>query len=187
MGESRHSVSHTVFNLHIGIAVFEQHPILQGQGQREVFFLLQIPLRIHTAVDTGISSANFFGLQQSHVKLRWQPPTLRMEPGTVPNRQPAPYGQACVSCARAKCKCIGRIDSTDHTCERCHRLGRQCQRPPPLRKRPVKRPPKNVSQLEEKLDDLVTLLKAQAQSGVAPGTTTAPREDLGGLNALQFA
>lgn len=87
---------------------------------------------------------------------------------------PAPYGRACAGCSRAKCKCFYRSDG--NTCERCHRLGKACEPAPAARKRkartssPVTQPaapapapaPPLSSRLEEKLDDIVTLLRSQA-------------------------
>ncbi|KAI1451221.1 hypothetical protein F4805DRAFT_452224 [Annulohypoxylon moriforme] len=82
---------------------------------------------------------------------------------------PAPYGQACVGCSRAKCKCFYRSDGS--SCERCHRLGKSCEPALALRKRKARTPPPPPTQphpppvnsrLEEKLDDLVSLLRSQA-------------------------
>ncbi|OTB14791.1 hypothetical protein K445DRAFT_127374 [Daldinia sp. EC12] len=84
---------------------------------------------------------------------------------------PAPYGQACVACSRAKCKCFYRTDGS--SCERCHRLGKTCEpaltarkrkarTSPPLQSSPVQPPPPTGNtRLEEKLDELVSLLRAQ--------------------------
>ncbi|XDG02863.1 hypothetical protein ABKA04_002478 [Annulohypoxylon sp. FPYF3050] len=82
---------------------------------------------------------------------------------------PAPYGQACIGCSRAKCKCFYRSDGT--SCERCHRLGKTCEPGLTLRKRKARTPPQPPTQpppppinsrLEEKLEDLVSLLRSQA-------------------------
>lgn len=75
-------------------------------------------------------------------------------------RESAPYGQACAGCSKAKCRCISRGPGT--SCERCHRLSRDCHSSAPVRKRIARRPANKTARLEEKLDDLVTLLKAQA-------------------------
>ncbi|OTB01589.1 hypothetical protein M426DRAFT_323349, partial [Hypoxylon sp. CI-4A] len=91
---------------------------------------------------------------------------------------PAPYGQACVGCSRAKCKCFYRIGGA--SCERCHRLGKPCESAPAVRKRKARRTPPPPppaaaaaarpapaaapalgTRIEEKLDDLVTLLRSQ--------------------------
>ncbi|KAI8963008.1 hypothetical protein F5Y11DRAFT_167872 [Daldinia sp. FL1419] len=83
---------------------------------------------------------------------------------------PAPYGQACVACSRAKCKCFYRSDGS--SCERCHRLGKTCEPALTARKRKARTPPPQSpvqpqpstgnTRLEEKLDELVTLLRSQA-------------------------
>ncbi|KAI1099756.1 hypothetical protein F4804DRAFT_73532 [Jackrogersella minutella] len=88
---------------------------------------------------------------------------------------PAPYGQACAGCSRAKCKCFYRSEGS--ACERCHRLGKSCEPALAVRKRKAHTPPPPPppptqpmqpqtlplpTRLEEKLDDLVTLLRSQA-------------------------
>ncbi|KAI5462859.1 hypothetical protein BGZ63DRAFT_379866 [Mariannaea sp. PMI_226] len=78
-------------------------------------------------------------------------------------RESAPYGHACAGCAKAKCRCIGRGGPGNNSCERCHRLRRECQPSAVVRKRLSRRPAANkTARLEEKLDSLVTLLKTQA-------------------------
>ncbi|KAJ9401498.1 hypothetical protein DTO282F9_1695 [Paecilomyces variotii] len=100
-----------------------------------------------------------------------------------PSPIPAPYGHACVNCARAKCKCI--LLSLDGKCERCHRLNKDCQPSETVRKRgSKKRKLSRTAQLEEKLDDLVSLLKSTAQSVPlsAIANTTAQRDSTTGDN-----
>ncbi|KAI2466262.1 hypothetical protein F4781DRAFT_406531 [Annulohypoxylon bovei var. microspora] len=73
-------------------------------------------------------------------------------------------GRACTNCARVKCKCIYRTEDT--TCERCHRLKKQCIGSIPVGRRVAKR--RGVSRtarLEEKLDELVSRLKARQGAG----------------------
>ncbi|RYP22129.1 hypothetical protein DL765_001888 [Monosporascus sp. GIB2] len=101
-------------------------------------------------------------------------------------RTSAPYGHACAGCSRAKCKCI--ISSRGAACERCRRLGRACAPSATVRKRSTaasRRAPARgdrggsgdrsdngngncsrgrATRLEEKLDDLVTLLRSQAST-----------------------
>ncbi|KAL1874360.1 hypothetical protein VTK73DRAFT_443 [Phialemonium thermophilum] len=81
---------------------------------------------------------------------------------------PAPYGRACSNCARSKCKCLYRGDGLD--CARCHRLGKECIPSSPARKRNSKRrtAPK-TAQLEQKLDDLVALLRSKNATGSERG------------------
>ncbi|KAF5026301.1 hypothetical protein F66182_1623 [Fusarium sp. NRRL 66182] len=76
---------------------------------------------------------------------------------------PAGYGRACTACQRAKCKCILRSSGQD--CERCFRLGKQCQPMTTARKRVTKKSSSSrTAQLEEKLEDLVTILRAAQPS-----------------------
>ncbi|KAI8961511.1 hypothetical protein F5Y11DRAFT_326039 [Daldinia sp. FL1419] len=77
-------------------------------------------------------------------------------------RKSVPYGQACTNCSKAKCKCISRgIPSS--VCERCQRLGKECIPSVSVRKRAARRPAsERAAHLEEKLDDLVSILRAQA-------------------------
>ncbi|KAI1412437.1 hypothetical protein F5Y13DRAFT_163584 [Hypoxylon sp. FL1857] len=109
-----------------------------------------------------------------------------MPPGSIvgasASLSPAPYGQACVGCSRAKCKCFYRSGGTD--CERCHRLGKTCEPAPTVRKRKARTPPPPPTQplpppvstrLEEKLDDLVTLLRSQAAEKQAQSQTESQR------------
>ena len=82
------------------------------------------------------------------------------------DRDSAPYGKACAGCSKAKCRCIPR--GADLSCERCHRLQKQCQPSAVVRKRAAKRrAPRSSSTagLGEKLDDLAALLRAQAELG----------------------
>ncbi|KAK0707662.1 hypothetical protein B0H67DRAFT_685933 [Lasiosphaeris hirsuta] len=91
---------------------------------------------------------------------------------------PAPYGRACTNCARAKCRCLYRAGVAD--CERCNRLGKQCVPSVSVRRRNGKRAHvSRAAQLEEKLEDLVTLLRKQAApvanavANAVPVTATA--------------
>ncbi|KAH8664499.1 hypothetical protein BX600DRAFT_464559 [Xylariales sp. PMI_506] len=76
-----------------------------------------------------------------------------------------PYGQSCLHCFKSKCKCIKL--SNDNICERCRRLNKQCQPSEPVRKRNVlgnQNANTRISQLENKLDSLTSLLQSIAQS-----------------------
>ncbi|OTA65139.1 hypothetical protein K449DRAFT_392224 [Hypoxylon sp. EC38] len=110
-----------------------------------------------------------------------------MPPGSIAgpsaSLSPAPYGQACLGCSRAKCKCFCRSDGTE--CERCYRLGKTCEPAPPARKRKARTPPPPRTQplpppvssrLEEKLDDLVTLLRSQAAEKQAQRQAQSQRQ-----------
>jgi hypothetical protein len=95
-----------------------------------------------------------------------------------------PYGRACINCARAKSKCIAST-TVDVKCERyhvsrayayalnpqltkcrCHRLNKECQSPPAVRKRRIVKntTATKTARLEEKLDSLVSFLHSAAQS-----------------------
>ncbi|KAL7813924.1 hypothetical protein V8C44DRAFT_326703 [Trichoderma aethiopicum] len=75
---------------------------------------------------------------------------------------PAGYGRSCTNCSRAKCRCILRPEGGK--CDRCHRLGKDCQQMVTSRKRVAKRTTASrTAQLEEKLDDLVSILRATQQ------------------------
>ncbi|KAK3381906.1 hypothetical protein B0H63DRAFT_215775 [Podospora didyma] len=88
------------------------------------------------------------------------------------NGTPAPYGRACTNCARAKCRCLYRTGVPD--CERCHRLGKSCVPSVSVRRRNGKRAHvSRAAQLEEKIEDLVTLLRTQA----SPAGVATPPED----------
>ncbi|KAF3075519.1 hypothetical protein CFAM422_002544 [Trichoderma lentiforme] len=91
------------------------------------------------------------------------------EPTLAGSLAPAPYGRACVACSRAKCKCFYRSDGSG--CERCHRLGKACEQTASIRKRRTQKassrpvqppPPRNL--LEEKLDNVLSILRSQAST-----------------------
>ncbi|KAH8196146.1 hypothetical protein TruAng_009681 [Truncatella angustata] len=73
----------------------------------------------------------------------------------------APYGHACANCSKAKTRCISRAGER---CERCHRLDKDCTPSTAVRKRQGSKPSTpstKRARLEERLDDLVTLLQSQ--------------------------
>ncbi|EED18581.1 hypothetical protein TSTA_123110 [Talaromyces stipitatus ATCC 10500] len=87
-------------------------------------------------------------------------------PSTTVTSRPAPYGRACVNCVRAKCKCILRNDGDN--CERCFRLKKDCMPSSSVRKRrSTPRNPSQTARLEQKLDGLVSLLKANSQGSLS--------------------
>jgi hypothetical protein len=91
---------------------------------------------------------------------------------------PAPYGHACANCSKAKCKCIYRDDGG--TCERCHRLNKECRLPTRVRRRKATRPVGTRNALlEEKLEDLVSVLRSQAipKSSVDTAPDSDPSRD----------
>ncbi|RAL07884.1 transcription factor domain-containing protein [Aspergillus homomorphus CBS 101889] len=86
-----------------------------------------------------------------------------MEP---PARAPLPYGNACATCARAKCRCVPR--SAGGRCERCHRLNKECRVAQGRRKT---RPLSKAVQLERKMDGLMMLLTSSAGRTGLPAPT----------------
>lgn len=121
----------------------------------------------------------------------------------APTRTSAAYGQACTNCAKAKCKCIliishpgsgsGSGRAARPTCERCARLGRECNPSSGIRKRRAAGSRRSAgasalagvsngisaasraANLEQKLEDLVAILKAQATS---TPNHTSPQPDV---------
>ncbi|KAI0157785.1 hypothetical protein GGR57DRAFT_54822 [Xylariaceae sp. FL1272] len=133
-------------------------------------------------------------------------PSTQTRPPSPP-RVSAPYGQACINCAKAKCKCIisrtpssGAGRGNSFICERCLRLGRECIPSTGVRKQRSAKPRRvgshtdststptahssntsaatRTANLEQKLEDLVAILKAQAASGNSPNTSLPSPGDL---------
>ncbi|KAF2645528.1 hypothetical protein P280DRAFT_465347 [Massarina eburnea CBS 473.64] len=80
----------------------------------------------------------------------------------VATKPSAAYGHSCSNCVKAKCKCVPR--DAGGSCERCHRLTKDCQLATFIRKRGVRKTVASstrTSKLEDKLDSLVSLLRAQ--------------------------
>ncbi|KAI0420311.1 hypothetical protein F5X98DRAFT_41922 [Xylaria grammica] len=128
-------------------------------------------------------------------------PAPALEPPEPPARASAPYGQACVNCVKAKCKCIllsppssGAGRESRPTCERCARLGRECKPSSGVRRRRAAgsrrtaagATPASTSSgtsaatraanLEQKLEDLVAILKAQTSSTATPTNISSQPE-----------
>jgi hypothetical protein len=94
-------------------------------------------------------------------------PIPTMEPLKSMANARAAYGKACNNCARVKSRCI--YPSGAAVCERCHRLGKDCQPSTSIRKQNAKnRPASRTAQIEERLDDIVSLLRVQAVQDPAP-------------------
>ncbi|KAJ5595453.1 uncharacterized protein N7459_001661 [Penicillium hispanicum] len=97
-------------------------------------------------------------------------------------RTVAPYGQACIHCARAKCKCIlfGPED-------RCARLDKDCRPAPTVRKHTKSSTASRIAHLESKLDSLLSVLQntgvisqSTVDSGIASESeNSAPGEPRG--------
>ncbi|KAJ5709837.1 hypothetical protein N7493_009429 [Penicillium malachiteum] len=77
-------------------------------------------------------------------------------------RSPLPYGNACATCSRAKCRCVPR--SGGGRCERCHRLNKECRVLQGRRKTQPKTLSRSV-QLERKMDGLMSLLTSSSSGG----------------------
>ncbi|KAJ5493990.1 hypothetical protein N7463_010077 [Penicillium fimorum] len=78
----------------------------------------------------------------------------------------APYGQACLSCFKTKCKCIPRSDGNG--CERCHRLKRPCHPADTLRRRSDKKQNSSdarIAKLEGTIGQLVSMLQTNSVQG----------------------
>ncbi|KAH8194399.1 hypothetical protein TruAng_011432 [Truncatella angustata] len=106
-----------------------------------------------------------------------------MSPGTERESSyiPAAYGNSCQACAHAKCKCFYQPGGT--ACERCSRLGKRCEPGTTSRKRkaegshhqlPTPKPLTTPSRLEDKLDDLVSLLRTQVEKQATHSQSSHP-------------
>ncbi len=82
--------------------------------------------------------------------------------------RPAGYGRACSNCFQAKCKCI--VVSADGPCERCGRLGKECQ--------PIRRAQRGMAarltvsrtaELEQQLASLEALLQITQEADSQQG------------------
>ncbi|KAF1955828.1 hypothetical protein CC80DRAFT_548896 [Byssothecium circinans] len=96
-----------------------------------------------------------------------------MEP-VAATKPSAAYGHSCSNCVKAKCKCVPR--EAGGSCERCYRIGKDCQPATFVRKRSARRQiasSNRTSKLEDKLDSLVTLLQAQ-HAAPNPAIATVP-------------
>ncbi|KAG8159035.1 hypothetical protein KVR01_011478 [Diaporthe batatas] len=79
---------------------------------------------------------------------------------------PGPASKACMNCAKVKCKCIYRQDGLgcERQGDRCIRLKKECVPSTLVRRHKPRGKAANASRtlrLEEKLDDLVSLLRAE--------------------------
>ncbi|KAK8010908.1 Zn(II)2Cys6 transcription factor [Apiospora arundinis] len=86
-----------------------------------------------------------------------------------------PYGHTCATCAKSKQKCTSRGGGK---CVRCHRRGLECRPSLRVRKHGAKQAlTLQKSQIEGKLDDLVSLLRARnAIPQVAPVRHATPAD-----------
>ncbi|KAI0465969.1 hypothetical protein F4859DRAFT_499364 [Xylaria cf. heliscus] len=75
------------------------------------------------------------------------------------------YGQACLQCYKAKCRCVP--NASGRTCERCHRLRKRCQPSESVRGRNARRAEDSnsrIAQLEDKIETLVSAMQSIVSS-----------------------
>ncbi|KAM0159184.1 hypothetical protein ACHAPG_003666 [Botrytis cinerea] len=82
------------------------------------------------------------------------------------------HGKSCVNCAKAKVKCVEKNGVA--SCERCHRLAKDCQ---PITRTKRRKPAKKTAaartaELEQKLDGLVSLFTAATRDQNTPHSST---------------
>ncbi|KAI0444045.1 putative C6 transcription factor [Xylaria telfairii] len=75
------------------------------------------------------------------------------------------YGQACLQCYKAKCRCVPNASGS--TCERCHRLRKRCQPSDSVRGRNARRAEESnsrIAQLEDKIETLISAMQSIVSS-----------------------
>ncbi|KAI8626418.1 putative C6 transcription factor [Xylariaceae sp. FL1651] len=75
------------------------------------------------------------------------------------------YGQACMQCYKAKCRCVPSSNGT--SCERCQRLKKECQPSDSVRRRIGQRAEESdirIAQLESKLETLLSAMQTIVNS-----------------------
>ncbi|KAK3681629.1 hypothetical protein B0T22DRAFT_433906 [Podospora appendiculata] len=75
-----------------------------------------------------------------------------------------PFGLACTSCFKSKCKCVARVDGGGDGCQRCHRLGKPCHPSDALRRRAIEKKTNSkgrIADLESKLEGLISRLQSR--------------------------
>ncbi|KAI0430442.1 hypothetical protein F5Y09DRAFT_355962 [Xylaria sp. FL1042] len=75
------------------------------------------------------------------------------------------YGQACLQCYKAKCRCVPNAHG--QTCERCHRLKKRCQPSDSIRSRAARKAEESdsrIAQLESKIETLVSAMQSIVSS-----------------------
>ncbi|KAH8815995.1 hypothetical protein F5884DRAFT_829255 [Xylogone sp. PMI_703] len=89
----------------------------------------------------------------------------------------ARWGSACSPCSVAKAKCIRSNQTPGAKCDRCQNLDKDClkQTPKPRKKRQSK--PSRTAQLEERLNSLIDVLKAQGEIPRNHATLSGKLED----------
>ncbi|KAI1426938.1 hypothetical protein F5Y12DRAFT_739230 [Xylaria sp. FL1777] len=75
------------------------------------------------------------------------------------------YGQACLQCYKAKCRCVPNAHG--NTCERCHRLKKRCQPSDSIRSRNARKAEESdsrIAQLEGKIETLISAIQSIVSS-----------------------
>ncbi|KAI3316856.1 putative C6 transcription factor [Xylariaceae sp. AK1471] len=78
---------------------------------------------------------------------------------------PRTYGQACMQCYKAKCRCV--TNENGDGCERCHRLKKRCQPSDSIRRRVDQRAEESdlrIAQLEGKIETLLSAMQSIVSS-----------------------
>ncbi|AEO69506.1 uncharacterized protein THITE_2053609 [Thermothielavioides terrestris NRRL 8126] len=88
-----------------------------------------------------------------------------------------PYGLACSSCFKAKCKCVARADGGEG-CQRCHRLNKPCRPSDALRRSAIDKKPSSAARIAD-LESKVALLISQLQAGGVGGDANDDHHDDG--------
>ncbi|KAJ8125258.1 hypothetical protein O1611_g8381 [Lasiodiplodia mahajangana] len=75
------------------------------------------------------------------------------------------YGQACLQCYKAKCRCVPNANGS--TCERCHRLKKRCQPSDSIRSRVSRKAAESdsrIAQLEGRIETLISTMQSIVSS-----------------------
>ncbi|KAE8414602.1 hypothetical protein BDV36DRAFT_298833 [Aspergillus pseudocaelatus] len=81
----------------------------------------------------------------------------RTESRRLRKTTPAPYGQACINCARAKCKCL--LLATGDRCERFDRLGKECRPSLSVRRSRQGSSSTRIARVESRLNSLLSAVQ----------------------------
>lgn len=156
-------------------------------------YLLLFPIRITSQIDSDKSQPTF--LMSTTMRNPADSAATMGQGSWQSDAYPAAYGRACASCSQSKCKCIypragGRCQRLvcqvqsvviANTAEvnsdvcRCQRLNKEC-RPSVGNRRQSSRKTNasKTARLEEKLEDLVSLLRDRTQPTVASSVPIHP-------------
>lgn len=117
--------------------------------------------------DPHYNAANSIGSMHGSSQLLNQDQDGFRQKNSLSRRGPShtgPYKLACSNCFKAKSKCVALPGANDNACQRCHRLGKQCQPSNTMRQRSItKKSDKSTSRISE-LEKKVVGLLSQLQS-----------------------